>query len=62
MLTPKLRYSLQKDGSAVIALAEAVQCGCGKMAMICINRDGKTRCVECDLNYRTEKETSNALR
>ncbi len=38
----------QEDDSALLFLKEAVECACGRMAMITVNRWGRTRCSECD--------------
>lgn len=39
------------SGYATILLPEARECGCGRMVMLVVNRDGKTRCVCCDHDY-----------
>jgi hypothetical protein len=48
-----------RDGTVAIALAHAVSCACERMVMLVVNRDGKTRCVDCDAKYRKEKEAGN---
>lgn len=32
-------------------LYEARPCPCGKMSFFVVNRDGRTRCVDCDMEY-----------
>jgi hypothetical protein len=39
-------------GIAVCFLARPRKCECSRMVMLAINRDGKSRCVECDERYR----------
>lgn len=42
--------------AAVIALIEPHACACHRMTLIVVNRDGKTRCVDCDAKYTQEKK------
>lgn len=42
--------------AAVIALTEARACGCHRMTFLVINRDGKTRCIDCDTRYVQERK------
>jgi hypothetical protein len=42
------------DGSALIILAEAIKCDCGRMALFVVNRMGKTRCLECDEKFKAK--------
>jgi hypothetical protein len=44
---------------AVAFLPEPVKCVCNRMAMMVVNRDGRTLCVECDA---TRSPTSEATR
>jgi hypothetical protein len=46
---------ISAEGAVAIALAEAAECACGKMVMLVVNRDGKTRCVDCDASYAKAK-------
>lgn len=39
------------DGGALIMMWPPVPCGCGRAASMLVNRDGKTRCVDCDTKY-----------
>lgn len=41
---------------ARIVLSTPIACACGRMVMMVINRDGKTRCIECDEVYVKRKE------
>lgn len=43
-------------GVAHMMMKEPVACGCGTMHYALINRDGKTRCVECDFDYQNSGE------
>ncbi len=36
-------------------IQKSVQCACGRLVYFVVNRDGKTRCVACDLEYEKEK-------
>lgn len=47
---------LQADGSVLFAIWPAKECACGKMAAFLVNRHGKTRCLDCDIAYRKERE------
>ena len=40
----------------VVFVREPVPCECGRMVSALVNRDGKTRCVECDSTYVQKKE------
>lgn len=42
--------------AAVVALTEPRACACHRMTFIVVNRDGKTRCVDCDTKYAQEKK------
>lgn len=33
---------------ANICVVEPVQCGCGRMVCFLVNREGTTRCLDCD--------------
>lgn len=44
------------DGGSLILVAEPKACGCGRVAALMVNRDGRTRCVECDHDYKVNKE------
>lgn len=47
------------DGRGFVAvLPNGLECACGRLAMIVVNRDGKTRCVACDLEYKKRMEES----
>lgn len=35
-----------------LAVWPPVQCRCGRMTAFWINRDGRSRCIECDAEYR----------
>lgn len=37
-----------QDGAARIILPEPVRCGCGRMVTMVVNREGRSRCVDCD--------------
>lgn len=37
-----------RDGVGRAAVWPPVECGCGRMAAFVVNRDGKTRCLDCD--------------
>jgi len=50
--TPGGLLSMGPDGVARILLHEPRRCGCGAMAYFVINRDGKTRCIACDVKYQ----------
>jgi hypothetical protein len=43
--------SALRGDHALIALADPRQCACGRMVCFLINRDGKTRCIECDKEH-----------
>lgn len=47
------------QGYATLLLPEARECGCGRMVMLVVNRDGKTRCVCCDHDYQRERGLPN---
>ena len=49
-----LLIAVRQDCSAFIVLDEPRQCACGRMAAFVINRDGTSRCVECDAKYTNE--------
>lgn len=51
---PKVLVLKRDDGAAAIFTDEPVQCGCGRMVAIMVNRDGTTRCIECDEKYVQE--------
>ena len=40
-------------------LNEPRECVCGCMAAFVVNRDGKTRCVNCDVKYQDSKRESS---
>ena len=44
-------FAVGSDGAIRVLLGQPRQCGCGRMVALAVNRDGKTRCVECDENY-----------
>lgn len=41
-------FTVGADGVFRGVLARPRRCGCGRMVYFVINRDGKTRCIECD--------------
>jgi len=45
-------FSFGKDGAITCLLGIARKCECKRMVKWAINRDGKSRCVECDEEYR----------
>lgn len=47
-----------RDGCVVAILVSPRQCECGRMVAIGVNRDGKTRCTECDSKYIEQKKTA----
>lgn len=44
-------FTIGQDGILRGVLARPRRCGCGRMVYFVINRDGKTRCIECDVLY-----------
>jgi hypothetical protein len=49
----KCQVMIAADGSSMIFASQPVECPlCGVMRGILINRDGRTRCWECDGLYR----------
>jgi hypothetical protein len=40
-----------KDGILRAVLSAPRRCGCNRMTYFVINRDGKSRCIECDRLY-----------
>lgn len=49
--------ALQKDASAALMIWPPVRCTCGRMVAFARNRDGKTRCIQCDAEYVKHRET-----
>lgn len=49
---------LDGDPVTVAVLVTARRCACGAMAMMVINRMGKTRCTSCDRRLVEERKTS----
>jgi hypothetical protein len=48
VITTKLGVVAQTSNGAVVFLKKARQCGvCGVMAMIVVNAEGRTTCVNC---------------
>lgn len=33
-------------------LEKPIVCACGRMTVFVVNRDGKTRCLDCDVKYQ----------
>lgn len=56
MANPKPLARLLPDGSLGVILTEPMQCACGRMAMLVVNRYGKTRCLECDEKAKAERD------
>ena len=54
--TAEAYFAVKQDATRIV-LKEPRKCACGRMVMFVINRDGKTRCVECDYQYRKNKLT-----
>jgi hypothetical protein len=52
---PEPLIAFNADGSGVIVTSEPMACRCGRACMIGVNRDGETRCVECDAKHQKEK-------
>lgn len=52
----KALFSFGYDGATRIILFEPRECGCGHEAYFVINRDGSSRCIECDSQYQQLKE------
>lgn len=48
---------LNPDGSGTIITDEPIQCECGYMAAILVNRDGKTRCTSCDAKLLKDRRS-----
>jgi hypothetical protein len=46
--------AVEKGDHVKIAVADPRQCSCGRMVCFLVNRDGKTRCLECDEKYLRE--------
>lgn len=44
-------FSMGRDGILRAVLSAPRRCGCGRMTYFVVNRDGKSRCVECDFRY-----------
>lgn len=44
-------FSLGEDGVFRALLNKPRRCRCGRMAYFVVNRDGKSRCMECDREY-----------
>ncbi len=51
-ITDKGIFRLIEGGTLICVLKKAVECGCGRMAMMVINRMGQTRCTECDHEFQ----------
>jgi hypothetical protein len=45
-------FSCDREGIMRGILFEPRACGCGRMTYFVVNRDGKTRCVDCDAEYQ----------
>lgn len=56
-MSPAFGIHVDESGEAcaVAFLSEPRPCSCKRMAAAFINRDGETRCVECDVRYRDER-------
>lgn len=54
--------AVDRDGAVRVLLAQPRECGCGRMAALVVNRDGKTRCVECDESYLSVVDVSAQCR
>lgn len=48
-------FSVGEDGIVRGLLLKPRPCPCGRMTYFVINRDGASRCVECDLHYQLER-------
>ena len=47
-----------QQGRILIVLAHPLPCTCDRMTAFMVNRDGRTRCVECDEKYvQTQRKT-----
>lgn len=54
-------YGIHRDThgvASVVFVHQPVDCACGRVALILLNRDGQTRCVDCDTKYTAGKEQS----
>ena len=49
-------YATISRNAAAVVISTPVECACGRMATVIVNRDGKSRCVECDSAYQTTKK------
>ena len=47
-----LLLTSDNEGATRLVLTEPVACRCGRMAALAVNRDGRTRCVGCDVEYQ----------
>ena len=45
-------FSVDTEGIMRMCLNSPRECSCHRMVMFVINRDGKTRCIECDRKYQ----------
>jgi hypothetical protein len=45
------------DGVIRGILFEPHPCGCGKRVYFVVNRDGRSRCVDCDAEYTQRRAT-----
>lgn len=48
---PESLWSFGNDGVVRGLLSQPAICRCGRATYFVINRDGRTRCVSCDLSY-----------
>ena len=55
-LKPIVGFHRDAHGVAgLIMLPTPAPCSCGRMVALLVNRDGATRCVECDEQYLIER-------
>lgn len=53
---PAIGIHRDERGVCTVAfLREPRECGCGRMSAAFVNRDGASRCVECDVRYCAER-------
>lgn len=53
---PRMLVASEGDRTVVV-LPVGRHCSCGRMALMMVNRGGRTRCVTCDLLFREFNES-----
>ena len=51
----KRLIAVSREGYGVLWIEKPIRCFCGRAVHLVVNRDGKSRCVVCDLDYRNSQ-------